>query len=55
MHLQPFFKEFPFFTVSEKGSIAEDLFYRGVCLPSDTKMDREDIDEVIAIIRGLFE
>lgn len=55
MHLQPFFKKFPFFTVSENGSIAEDLFYRGVCLPSDTKMNREDIDEVITIIRGLFE
>lgn len=55
MHMQPFFKKFPFFTVSEDSSTAEDLFHRGVCLPSDTKMNREDIDEVIAIIRGLFE
>ena len=54
MHLQPIFKQYPFFTVSEGISVAEDYFNRGICLPSDTKMTTEQQKQVIAYIRALF-
>lgn len=55
MHLQPFYKEYEFFTSLEKSSVSEDLFNRGICLPSDTKMTDEDMDRVIDIVKGLFQ
>lgn len=55
MHLQPFFKGYIFFSHNDVGtSISEDVFNRGVCLPSDTKMTEEEMDGVIRIIKGLF-
>lgn len=55
MQMQPFFKECRFFSHnSEKGSISQDIFERGICLPSDTKMDQADMDRIISIIKGLF-
>lgn len=55
MHLQPIFKQYPFFTVSEGISVAEDYFNRGICLPSDTNMTIEQQQKVIAYIRALFQ
>ena len=54
MHLQPFYEKYDFITQNEKNSISEDLFNRGVCLPSDTKMSYEEQKRVINIIKGLF-
>lgn len=54
MHLQPVFAEYAFFTANEEGSISEDLFNRGICLPSDTKMTVEQQEKVIEIIKGMF-
>jgi len=65
MHLQPFFFKADFITIvqdvsvvnEEMGadnSVAGELFYRGLCLPSDTKMDGEDLDRVCAVIKSLF-
>ena len=54
MHLQPVFKKYDFVTTKERDSISEDIFNRGLCLPSDTKMTEEDQDRVIQIIKGLF-
>src|SRR5690554_3257334 len=54
MHLQPYYEEFDFITLQEQGSIAEDIFNRGVCLPSDTKMTDEDLARVVGVIRGLW-
>ena len=54
MHLQPVFKEYDFVTSCESGSISEDLFNRGICLPSDTKMAEEEQEKVISIINRLF-
>ena len=54
MHMQPFFKDYEFFSVKEGISVSEDLFNRGVCLPSDTKMSDEEINRIIKIIKGLF-
>ena len=59
MHLQPVFEGCDFFTKDgksskDKMSVSEDLFNRGVCLPSDTKNTPEDMDRIIKIIKGLF-
>jgi dTDP-4-amino-4,6-dideoxygalactose transaminase len=32
------------------GEVAEDLFERGLCLPSGTAMPQEDLDRVIEVI-----
>lgn len=55
MHMQPYYKKYKFFSHKENGiSVAEDIFNRGVCLPSDSKNTKEDMDRVIYIIKGLF-
>lgn len=35
-------------------SVSADIFNRGLCLPSDIKNTKEDMDAIIRIIRGLF-
>lgn len=55
MHLQPFFEKYDFIQVVDGISVSEDLFNRGVCLPSDTKNTKEDMDRIIGIIKGCFE
>lgn len=52
MNLQPIFADCPFVSVSEK-PVCDDLFARGVCLPSDTKMRMDDVDRVCEVIRGM--
>jgi dTDP-4-amino-4,6-dideoxygalactose transaminase len=54
MHLQPYYKDCDFITLQEQGSVSEDIFNRGVCLPSDTKMTDEDLERVVTVIRGLW-
>ena len=56
MHMQPYYKECKFFSHNEDDgvSVAEDIFNRGVCLPSDSKNTKEDMDRVISIIKELF-
>lgn len=54
MHKQPIFKEYKFFSNQKEISVAEDLFNRGVCLPSDTKMSDDNLKRVIGIIKALF-
>lgn len=51
MHMQPFFKEYKMYSSLEEGSISEDLFNRGICLPSDTKMSKEDIKRIVNIVK----
>ncbi len=53
MHCQPVFKSARFVSLTEE-SVGSDLFRRGVCLPSDTKMTDADIDRVCDIIKTLF-
>lgn len=55
MHTQPIFKDYKFFTTLEEGSVSEDLFERGICLPSDTKMNDEDIKIIISIIQDCMK
>ena len=53
MHAQPVFANAPYVTAGEE-SVSDDLFERGVCLPSDTKMTMEDVDRVCDVIRKVF-
>lgn len=55
MQLQPVFADRDFITLNENGSVSEDIFSKGVCLPSDTKMTKEEQAKVIEIIKGLFD
>ena len=54
MHLQPVFENCDFMTTAKQGSNSQDIFERGVCLPSDTKMTEEEQEKVIKIIKNLF-
>ena len=54
MHKQPIFRGYKFFSASKGEDVAEDLFNRGVCLPSDTKMSEEDLQKVIGVVKGLI-
>ncbi len=51
MHLQPFFEKYDF--IGEH--ISDDMFERGLCLPSDSKMTIEEQDKVIKVIKELFK
>lgn len=53
MHMQPVFKDNDFVTADGQ-AVNEDLFARGLCLPSDIKMTNEQQDKVIEIIKKLF-
>jgi dTDP-4-amino-4,6-dideoxygalactose transaminase len=54
MHMQPYYRDCDFITLGEQGSVSEDIFVRGVCLPSDTKMTDGDLARVVEVIRGLW-
>lgn len=61
MHLQPVFEAYDFITgecpgktTGKDGSVAADIFNRGLCLPSDIKNTPEDMEEIIAIVRKCF-
>ena len=45
MQLQPVFAECDYIKVADE-SVSEELFERGICLPSDTKMT-EEIQKVV--------
>ena len=55
MQLQPYFENYDFILADESNiSVSEDIFNRGLCLPSDTKMSIDDQKRVISIIKGLW-
>ncbi len=55
MHLQPYYSKYPFYSLDKDGiCTSEDLFNRGVCLPSDTKITEEDLNRIIHRIRACF-
>ena len=53
MHLQPVFAGYDFISAAE-APVNEDIFARGLCLPSDIKMTEEEQDHVMDIIRSCF-
>ncbi len=50
MQLQPLCKEFPFYG---KG-VSEDLFTKGLCLPSGTQLTKEDVQKICETIKERF-
>ena len=54
MHLQPVFAGYDFVSAAEK-PVNEDIFARGLCLPSDIKMTEDEQEQVMEIIRGCFQ
>lgn len=54
MHLQPIFEEYDFIQVEKGLSVSEDIFNRGLCLPSDIKNTEEDMQRIIQIVRRQF-
>ena len=67
MHMQPIFRMNPYITVNGNArgttnayiaggmsDVGEDIFARGLCLPSDNKMTPEEQDAVIEIVRSCF-
>jgi dTDP-4-amino-4,6-dideoxygalactose transaminase len=50
LHLQPVFKDVPYFG----GNVAEKLFEIGLCLPSGSGLDEEDLSQVCESIMFLY-
>ncbi len=53
MHMQPVYADRDFIA-HPAGCVDEDIFARGLCLPSDIKMTADEQDAVIEIIRSCF-
>ena len=47
MHLQQFYQK----CEKHGGLVAEDLFHRGICLPSSSNLTLEDQERVIGVVR----
>lgn len=64
MHMQPMYRANSFIMVSGEcsddvaicdASVGADIFSRGLCLPSDIKMTKQQQDRIIEIVRRCFE
>jgi dTDP-4-amino-4,6-dideoxygalactose transaminase len=51
MHLQPVFEKYPYYGAH---NVAEDLFNRGLCLPSGSNLTEEDLGRVVRTVQGVF-
>ena len=54
MHLQPFFSPYEYFTADAQ-SLSDRLFAEGLCLPSDTKMNEDDLERVCDIVLSMWK
>ena len=54
MHLQPVYRNHGFVTAGET-DVGADIFWRGLCLPSDNKMTAREQDVIITAVRSCFE
>ena len=52
MHMQPVYADCDMICADD--NVGEDIFTRGICLPSDVKMTKEEQDAVIAAIKNCF-
>ena len=68
MHMQPIYRMNPFVTVEGNGrartnayihgesiDVGMDIFDRGLCLPSDNKMNTIDQDKIIEVVKACFK
>jgi dTDP-4-amino-4,6-dideoxygalactose transaminase len=51
MHLQPIFMKYPYYG----DKIAEELFEKGLCLPSGSNLTKEDKNRIEQVIKGFFD
>ncbi|WP_353777540.1 DegT/DnrJ/EryC1/StrS family aminotransferase [Winogradskyella sp. 3972H.M.0a.05] len=51
MHLQPVFKDYPNYT----NGISEDLYNRGICLPSGTSLSEEDLNRITNLVTNYYQ
>ncbi|MGK0724372.1 DegT/DnrJ/EryC1/StrS family aminotransferase [Aerococcus urinaeequi] len=51
MHMQPVFEKYDYVG----GTVSEEYFEKGLCLPSDTKMTDDQMQLIIDTIKGLWE
>lgn len=51
MHLQPVFKKYPYYG----GIIAEELFEKGLCLPSGSNLTGQDKERIKEVIVNFFK
>ena len=55
MHMQPIYEGCDFIkNPNYSKPVSEDIFDRGICLPSDIKMDKDNQLKIIKIIKDLF-
>lgn len=54
MHLQPVFQGCRYFTAGNN-SVSDDLFDRGLCLPSGSNLTKSQIERVADIVSSLFQ
>lgn len=50
MHLQPVFESFPYYG----GNVAEDLFQRGLCLPSGSNLSQDAFQRIENVLQSFF-
>ena len=53
MHMQPIYKDNAYVSVAQH-NVGEDIFCRGLCLPSDNKMTVEEQNTIIEIVKSCF-
>ncbi len=53
MHMQPVYKDCDYITLNNE-DVGADIFARGLCLPSDITMTKEEQTTIIEIIRSCF-
>lgn len=54
LHLQPVFLDYDFIKEDDGKCVAEEVFDRGLCLPSDIKNTDEDMELIVQIVRSQF-
>lgn len=54
MHLQPIYRNNVFVARENGRDVGLDIFRRGLCLPSDIKMTREEQNMIIETVKGCF-
>lgn len=55
LHLQPVFKDCPYYPHEIGKSVSDELFAKGICLPSGTNMTEAEQDRVIEIVSRLLK
>jgi len=51
MHLQPLFKD----TLRFQNGTSQSLFEKGLCLPSGTQMNRNDVERVCSTLKKVLK